>query len=133
MDFGVPCSGAVVEGGVDVSVSDPLGGTGPAPAVGVPAAPVGNAGQFFDVDMNQLTRPFTLVTHHRQQRGGPVALVEAAQPGVGDYPMNRRGRQPGLMADPGWPPPVPDARRPAGVPPYWRPRLISFDTTYSIW
>ena len=104
--FGVKGSGAVVEGGVDVSVSDLLGGSCFSFAVGAPASSVGDAGQFFDVDVNQLAGPFTLVTHHFLRRGCPVALVEAAQPGVGDDPVNSRGRQPDLMADPGWPPRV---------------------------
>ena len=111
--FGVPCPGAVVEGGVDVSITDFLGGSCLSFAVYPPAASLGNAGQFFDVDMNQLAGPFTLVAPHLG-RGGPVALVEAAQPGVGENPMNSRSCQPDLVADPGRPPPVPDPQTDMG-------------------
>ena len=91
-----------------------------------PATPVGGCRPVFDVDMNQLAGPFTLVEHHLLLRGGPVALVEAAQPGAGENPVNSRGRQSDRVADPGRPPPVPGPQVPhlRGGPlrvPGWRP------------
>ena len=65
-----------------------------------PAAPVGDRGEFLDVDMDQLAGPFALVTLHRCAVGRTVALVEAGAALIPQDALHRRGSDPGLVRDP---------------------------------
>ena len=70
-----------------------------ASAVDPPAAAVGDAGELLDVDMDQLAGPVALVAAHRFAVGGPVAPIEAAEPGGAQDRLHGRGGQPDLMGD----------------------------------
>jgi hypothetical protein len=110
--LGVGQPGVSVHGGVHVAVAD----VGPAvhlarsagvavrvpihfalrPAVGAPAAAVGDVAQLLDVDVHQLAGPGRLDAAHRFA-GDPIDVPEPVDPAGDQDPVHRRGRQ----ADPG--------------------------------
>jgi hypothetical protein len=100
-DLGVGQAGAVVQSGVQEPVADrgPPALRCPASAVDPPAAPVRDAGEFLDIDMDQLAGPVPLVSAHRLPVGGTVAPIEPAEPGPTQDRLHGRGGEPGLMGD----------------------------------
>ena len=63
-----------------------------------PAPAVGNAGEFLDVDVDQLTRTVTLIADHRRL-GGSVPSVESAKTFGGEDLLHRRTGPADLKAD----------------------------------
>jgi hypothetical protein len=75
---------AVVDGGVDVSISGPavnLGGLLAlvAPPAGSPASTVGDPGKSLDIYMDQFTRNVTLIAANRFRVRGTVTSIETPQ------------------------------------------------------
>ncbi len=101
VDLGVHESGAVIDGGVDVAVTDPgvAAGGGRCRGRGSPAAAVGDPGDLLDVDMDQLAGTVALVAAHWF---GSVARSPSIEPaealGVEDR-LHRRRRQAELVGD----------------------------------
>src|SRR5256714_4819124 len=87
---------------MDVVEADPGGlgrpGLGAGAAAGAPAAAVGDAAELFDVDMDQLARPVSLIAHSGSLTGPDdlagqwVAVRQAALPGPAQDPRHRPRR-----------------------------------------
>jgi hypothetical protein len=71
-----------------------------------PAAPVRDAGELLDVDVDQLAGPVPLIAAHRFSVSGPISAVEPSQTGAMQDRLHRGGRQPGLMGDVAGTPPA---------------------------
>jgi len=65
----------------------------------VPSSPIRDPGEFLDVDVDQLTGLFPLVTSWWLRVGGPVTSIEAAFPGPVEDPLHGGGSQPDLEGD----------------------------------
>ena len=102
-DLRIGDAGTVVDGGVDVPVPG-IAAPGRLLAVvaaspGSPSAPVGDPGQLFDVDMDQLTRRVALIPFRWWFIGGSVASIQPTQPGTAQDVVHRGGSQPDLEPD----------------------------------
>ena len=92
-DLGVDDAGAVVDGSVDVAVAGTAMTviTVVASSSTPPAAPIGDPGQFLDVNMDELTGVFPFITVDRCGIGGSVTPVETTHTSLIEDLLHRGG------------------------------------------
>src|SRR6185503_10593120 len=104
VDLAVGEAGVGIDSGVHVahaSTAALLADSGGGAAMGVPAAAVGDAAKFLDVDVDELAGVVG-VDPADHPPGGAVHPAQAVQPEPAEHPMDRRGRHPQLEADASW-------------------------------